>query len=64
MQELASRMMSEFAGQSIPERNVTRLQFQLAVYADVVVDRIGDDVAMGAKVMLLEEVGLCFGNTV
>ena len=58
MQEMASRMMSEFANQSIQERNVTRLQFQLAVYADVVVDRIGDGVTMGAKVILLEEVNL------
>ena len=56
MQELASKMINEFAGQSIPERNVTRMHFQLAVYADIVVDRIGDDIAMGAKVMLLDEV--------
>ncbi|KAL0036989.1 hypothetical protein WJX77_008105 [Trebouxia sp. C0004] len=56
LRELASRMISEFAGQSIPGRNVTRMQFQLAVYADIVVEWIGDDVAMGAKVMLLDEV--------
>ncbi len=36
------------------------MQFQLAVYADIVVDRIADDVAMGAKVMLLDEVSLNF----
>ena len=58
MQELAGKMINEFASQSIPERNVTRMQFQLVVYADIVVDRIGDDIAMGTKVMLLDEVNL------
>ena len=60
MQELASKMINEFADQSISERNVTRMQFQLAVYADIVVDRIGDDIAMGTKVMLLDEVNFFF----
>lgn len=56
VQALASRMQNEYANQSILERNVTKMQFQLAVYTDIVVDRIGDDVAMGAKVMLVDEV--------
>lgn len=60
MQELAGKMINEFATQSIPERNVTRMQFQLAVYADIVVDRIGDDIAMGTKVMLLDEVNFYY----
>lgn len=49
-------MQNEYANQSILERNVTKMQFQLAVYTDIVVDRIGDDVAMGAKVILVDEV--------
>ena len=58
MQALATRMQSEYAGQTILQRNVTSMQFQLAVYVDIVVDRSGDDVAMGAKVILLDEVRL------
>lgn len=49
-------MQNEYANQSILERNVTKMQFQLAVYTDIVVDRIGDDVAMGARVILVDEV--------
>lgn len=56
VQALASRISNEYANQSILERNVTKMQFQLAVYTDIVVDRIGDDVAMGAKVILVDEV--------
>lgn len=58
MQALASRMQNEYATQTILERNVTKMQFQLAVYTDIVVDRIGDDMAMGAKVILVDEVNL------
>ena len=50
------RMLNEYASQSIQERNVTSLQFELAVYADIVVDRVADGVPMGANVMLLDEV--------
>lgn len=56
LRALASRMQNEYAQQSILERNVTKMQFQLAVYTDIVVDRIGDDMAMGAKVILVDEV--------
>ena len=65
MQALASRMQSDYASQSILERNVTKMQFQLAVYTDIVVDRIGDDIAMGANVILMDEVPtyfLCTGD--
>ena len=49
-------MQQGFASRSISERNVTKIQFQLAVYADIVVDWIADAVAMGAKVILIDEV--------
>jgi len=45
-------MVDEHASQSMLERHVTRMQFQLAVYTD------GDDIAMGARFMLLDEVSL------
>ncbi len=50
--------MDEHASQSMLERHVTRMQFQLAVYTDIFVDRVGDDIAMGARFMLLDEVSL------
>lgn len=58
MQALASKMSNEYASQSILERNVTKMQFQLslAVYTDIVVDRIGDAMAMGAIVIVMDEV--------
>ena len=60
MQELAEFMMSNASTASIEDRNVFSMQLQLAVYTDIVLNRLGDDVAMCAKVMLMDQVLLVF----
>ena len=39
-----------------PGAQCYKMQFQLAVYTDIVVDRLGNSIAMGAKVILMDEV--------
>ena len=56
MQELAKTMTNNASTSSIEDRNVCFMQLQLAVYTDIVLNRFGDDVAMCAKVMLMDEV--------
>ena len=42
--------------ESVEDRNVCSMQLQLAVYTDIVWNRFRDGVAIGAKVILLDEV--------